>query len=71
MFAGIFRRCTDAQEVSRDPQLRQHVQVPMPPGLAAASRPPPEFDFEFERQVMAAEASTSFDAFLAKPEVCY
>lgn len=43
----------------------------MPPGLAAASRPPPEFDFEFERQVMAAEASTSFDAFLAKPEVCY
>lgn len=43
----------------------------MPPALAASSRQQQEFDYEFERQVIASDASTSFDAFLAKAEVRY
>jgi hypothetical protein len=43
--------------------------VQVPPALAASSRPQQEFDYDFERKVMAADASTSFDAFLATPEV--
>ncbi|KAF8069411.1 hypothetical protein HT031_001526 [Scenedesmus sp. PABB004] len=44
--------------------------VAMPPALAGSSGGGrgPEFDYDLERQVMAADASTSFDAFLAKPE---
>lgn len=43
----------------------------MPPALAASSRQQQEFDYDFERQVLASDASTSFAAFLAKSEVCY
>ncbi|WIA10329.1 hypothetical protein OEZ85_010521 [Tetradesmus obliquus] len=42
--------------------------VPMPPALAASSRPQQDFDYEYERQVMSADASTSIDSFLAKSE---
>eukprot|EP00878_Enallax_costatus_P005815 GHUV01006102.1.p1 GENE.GHUV01006102.1~~GHUV01006102.1.p1 ORF type:complete len:198 (+),score=57.51 GHUV01006102.1:319-912(+) len=45
--------------------------VPMPPALAASSQQQQDFDYEFERQVISADASTSFDAFLAKPEETY
>jgi hypothetical protein len=41
----------------------------MPPGLAATSSAQQTFDYDFERQVMSNDASASFDAFLAKPEV--
>lgn len=41
----------------------------MPPALAASSRPQQDFDYEYERQVMSADASTSIDSFLAKSEV--
>lgn len=43
--------------------------MPVPPALAASSKPQQEFDYDFERKVMSNDASTSFDAFLAKPEV--
>lgn len=46
------------------------MQVPMPPALAASSRQQQVFDYDFERQVIASDAATSFDAFLAKSEVC-
>lgn len=42
----------------------------VPPALAASSKPQQDFDYDFERKVMSNDASTSFDAFLAKPEVC-
>eukprot|EP00882_Tetradesmus_deserticola_P015895 GHRQ01016951.1.p1 GENE.GHRQ01016951.1~~GHRQ01016951.1.p1 ORF type:complete len:195 (+),score=50.41 GHRQ01016951.1:1078-1662(+) len=42
--------------------------VPTPPALAASSRPQQDFDYDFERQVLSHDASTSFDSFLAKPE---
>lgn len=45
------------------------MQVQVPPALAASSKPQQEFDYEFERKVMSNDASTSFDGFLAKPEV--
>lgn len=41
----------------------------MPPALAASSKPQQEFDYDYERKVMSNDASTSFDTFLAKPEV--
>jgi hypothetical protein len=41
----------------------------MPPALAASSRPQQEYDYDFERQVVSNDASTSFDSFLAKSEV--
>lgn len=46
------------------------MQVAMPPALAASNRQQQEFDYDVERQVISADASSSFDAFLAKPEVC-
>jgi hypothetical protein len=44
-------------------------QVPMPPALAASSRPQQDFDYDYERQVTSTDASSSFDSFLAKSEV--
>lgn len=41
----------------------------MPPALAASTKPQQDFDYDFERKVMSNDASTSFDTFLAKPEV--
>jgi hypothetical protein len=41
----------------------------MPPALAASSRPQQDFDYEYERQVMSADAASSFESFLAKSEV--
>lgn len=46
------------------------LQVQVPPALAASSKPQQDFDYDFERKVMSNDASTSFDAFMAKPEVC-
>jgi hypothetical protein len=45
-------------------------QVQVPPALAASSRSLQEVDYDFERQVLSNDASTSFDGFLSKPEVC-
>lgn len=45
------------------------LQVQVPPALAASAMSQQEFDYDFERKVMSNDASTSFDAFLAKPEV--
>lgn len=45
------------------------VKVQVPPALAASSKPQQEFDYDYERKVMSNDASTSFDTFLAKPEV--
>jgi hypothetical protein len=43
----------------------------VPPALEAVARPHQAVDFEFERRVIADEASTSLDSFLAKPEEAY
>ena len=38
--------------------------MPVPPALAASSKPQQEFDYDYERKVMSNDASTSFDTFL-------
>jgi hypothetical protein len=43
-------------------------QIQVPPALEASARPVRDFDFEYERTVMQAEASGLVERFLAKPE---
>eukprot|EP00879_Flechtneria_rotunda_P003634 GHRR01003871.1.p1 GENE.GHRR01003871.1~~GHRR01003871.1.p1 ORF type:complete len:195 (+),score=36.16 GHRR01003871.1:971-1555(+) len=45
--------------------------VQMPPALASSTRPSQDFDYDYERQVMSQDASTSFDAFLSRREEAY